>query len=184
MHCLNKYSCCLPLPTGRKLKLLKEFGPGWLKTDGWLREGHSALNGPLLWFSRLRSNKRKGSFLGQSSGSIQFSDLLWTFPYFPILVKKKKNLVISYRQSWRWESGHFFSLLLSQVILSPFFLNTSSSSQVSYHIPNNLSPNCLLASRPFLILWWFYISLFLPFLSSPLSFTYICTHTMVISLSI
>ena len=51
---------------------------------------------------------------------------------------------------------------------------------LKYHIiyPTSLSPNCLLASRPFLILWWFYISLFLslPFLSSPLSLSH--THAL------
>ena len=96
MHCLNNIPVvCLCLHVGNLSywRSLALAGGWWLETgDGWQREGLSALNGPLLWFSRLRSNKRKGSFSGTE---FRFNSVFRPLMKFSLLsypsLKKKKS---------------------------------------------------------------------------------------------
>ena len=193
MHCLNNIPVvCLCLHVGNLSywRSLALAGGWWLETgDGWQREGLSALNGPLLWFSRLRSNKRKGSFSGTE---FRFNSVFRPLMKFSLLsypsLKKKKILSFLIDRAGGKRVVIFFPYCFPRSFSLPS--SWTPPAPLKYHIiyPTSLSPNCLRTSRPFLILWQFYISLFfslsLPFLSSPLSFTHICTHTMVISLSI
>ena len=113
----------------------------------------------------------------ESSGSIQFSDLLWNVYLYSYIFlsypSKKKKKILSFLTD-RAEGERV-------VIFFPYCFPRSFSfpsswtppAPLKYHIihSTSFSPNCLQISRPFLILWWFCISLFLslPFLSSPLS---------------
>lgn len=120
----------------------------------------------------------------ESSGSTQFSDLLWNvylYSYIFLSYPSKKKKILSFLTD-RAEGERL-------VIFFPYCFPRSFSfpsswtppAPLKYHIihSTSFSPNCLQTSRPFLILWRFRISLFLslPFLSSPLSFTtYVHTH--------
>lgn len=86
MHCPSSITVFSHLPIGGKLKLSKESGHKWMMmlVEGVLDKGRylQSSGGPLLSFSRLRSNKRKGSFPEQR---FQVHDQLssqipWAYP--------------------------------------------------------------------------------------------------------
>ena len=186
MHCLNNIPVvCLCLQVGKGLSYWRSLalaGGWWLETaDGWQREGLSALNGPLLWFSRLRSNKRKGSFSGTE---FRFNSVFRPLMKFSLLsypsLKKKILSFLTDRVG-----GERVVIFFPYCFPRSFSLPSSWTppAPLKYHIiyPTSLSPNCLRTSRPFLILWRFYISSFslslFPFFL-PLSLLHTYAHTL------
>lgn len=182
---------CLCLQVGNLSywRSLALAGGWWLETaDGWQREGLSALNGPLLWFSRLRSNKRKGSFSGTEFrfNSVFRPLMKFSLLSYPSLKKKSCHFLQTELEVREWSSFFLIAFPGHSLSLLPEHLQLPSSIILYTQHPFPPTVCGLLGHFSFFDDFIFPLFLSLSSLSffPSLFYTHMHTHLMVISLSI